>query len=424
LVEESDREHWLGVIAENDELLAELGDSEDSVTQRAISKALFSKIKALRQLGERPESVAVADEVVRRFAVEPDQAAQRSVLRALLSKAADLGGLGETVGAIDTVDALLALSESLDQIDQVRKFVAAALLLKTVALGQESLLAASAPNSEIIHRFADSDDPFLREQVTEALVRAGLIQLFENQDDEAIRTAGQLAGRVDTAPAETLLAELEPIQRYAMRLNRFAAMDWRGVAQTVVFLSANTTAQLTRSLIERLDASGHDAAVKPLRRVSRIVGVRITPKRWELRRQRIEAAIELQQRVVVRIGDDGDDSELRRAATAARLHIGMARFVLGHTRQGLREITAITDSPDSATVQVIQTMAADLRGRADLLGQLGELSTLSWRAQALGQGDVEIQQIAYEDSIKPLMSETTRRPVRWMAALLRPSKRS
>jgi hypothetical protein len=424
LVEQSDREHWLEVIAESDELLEELSDSEDPVTQRAVAKALFAKIKALHQLDRRSESVAVADELVRRFAVEPDQALQRSVLRALLSKAADLGGLGETAEALDTLDALLALSDSLDQTPVVRKFVAAALVLKMAALGADALVPAFGANSEIIHRFADSDEPFLHEQVTEALVRAGVFQLFENTVDDAIQTARLLAERVDTAPEETLLAELEPIQGYALKLNRIAGPDWRGIAETFAFATANTSAHLTSLLIAKLNASGHGSVFEPLQRATSVVGARMTPRRWEFNRRRIEAAIELEQRVILRVADHGD-ADLQRVTSAAHLHIGMARVTLGQTRQGLREIAALIDNPDSAAaVQALQAMAADLRGRGDLMGQLGELGALSWRAQALGQGDHEIEQIAYEDSIKPLMRQTTRRPVRWMAAFLRPNKKS
>jgi hypothetical protein len=42
------------------------------------------------------------------------------------------------------------------------------------------------------------------------------------------------------------------------------------------------------------------------------------------------------------------------------------------------------------------------------------------RAEALGGGDVKIQQIAYEDSIKPLVADTRHRSVRWLAALMTP----
>jgi hypothetical protein len=420
-VEGSDSDHWLGVLSDSDELLAELSDSPDPVAQRQIRDALYAKGKALSGLARPSEAVEVWDELLRRLAVEPSSTAQRIVLRVLLHKAIDLVHSGEQVQAVNAADAVLTLSASVDQPDLVRWQVLAALLLKGSVLAREEREAAAAICTEIIHRFADSDNAVIHEQVTAALVRMGVLRLLENEADDAIRLSPALAERLENAPEDVLAAEADLATVYGRCLIGFAGTDLWAMTGALAFISVNIAIGLWTACVERLNGLAAAPPIKPPRHRSLAYSGRVMPTGWQLARRRIEAAIELQERVVSRIGID-PDPELQRVAIVARIQTVGARMVLGDLRQGWRELSPLLDSSDPATIQALQSIAANLRGRSDLLGQLDELSTLSWRAQALGQGDVKIERIAYEDSIKPLLADTTHRSVRWLAALLRPDR--
>ena len=127
----------------------------------------------------------------------------------------------------------------------------------------------------------------------------------------------------------------------------------------------------------------------------------------------------MQQRLTSRIGNS-PDPELERAATISRMQTASARIALGDITRGWRELSPMVDSSDPASAQALHTLAANVRGRSGIASQLDELLLLSLRAEALGGGDVKIQQIAYEDSIQPLVAETRHRSVRWTAALMTP----
>jgi hypothetical protein len=421
-VEGSDSDHWLDVLSENDERLAELSDSPDPVAQRQIREALYAKAKALSRLTRSSEAIEVWDELLRRLAVEGGSGrAQRVVLRVLLHKAIDLAHLEKQAQAIDVADSVVTLSALVDEPDRVRWQVLAALLLKLSILDPEERDAAAAINAEIVQRFAEADDPIIHEQVTTALVRVGMLLLLENKADEAIQMSPGLAERFENAPEEVLAAEADLGNVYCRCLTGVAGTDLRAMVEALAFVSVNTAICLWTALIERLDGLRVDSSIKPPRSPNRAYAVRVMPTRWKQAHRRIEAAIELQGRIVSRIGTD-PDPELQRVATVARIQTASARLLLGDLRQGWRELNPLLDSSDPATIQALQSIAARLRGRTDLPGQLDELSTLSWRAQALGQGDTKIQQIAYEDSVKPLLADTTHRSVRWLAALLRPDQ--
>lgn len=420
-MEGSDSESWLALLAESDERLVELDGSPDPVAQREIAEALLAKGKALRELGRLPESIEVWDELVRRFAAEPSDGAQRLVLRALFRKALDLGRLGEEVQAVETADALLALADSLDQTEEVRSKILSALLVKLTTVRSDDREAIAAIDEEIIRRFAYSTDPRAGVYVTTALVRTGLFRLLENEFDGAIQTSLALGERLETCPEETLVAEADLVNDYAHSLAGVTGTDWRGMTEAFAFATVNTATWVRKNLVERLSTFRAIRLVAPLRNTPRAHGIRVTPAHWPESRRRIESAVELLQRVISRIGQD-PDPELQRTATVARIQTAQARLVLGNIRQALRELNTLFDSSDPVTVQALQTMTGRLRGRSDLPAQLNELSMLSWRAQVLGQGDSQIQQIAYQDSIEPLVSDTTHRSVRWLAALLKPER--
>jgi hypothetical protein len=420
-VETSDSDHWLGVLSDNEELLAELSDSPDPVAQRQIRDALYAKGKALSGLARPSEAVEVWDELLRRLAVEPSAGAQRSVLRVLLHKGIDLAHLGEQVPAVDAADAVLTLSASVDQPEMVRWQVLAALLLKGSLLGPEEREATAAICTEIIHRFAESDESVIHEQVTAALMRIGVLRLLEDQADDAIGLSSALAERLENAPEDALAAEADLGTFYGRCLIGCGGTDLRAMAGALAFISVNIAIWLWTAFVERPNGLGAASPITPPHYPSNAYVSRLMPPRWKQAHRRIEAAIELQERVVSRIGAD-PDPELQRVATVARIQTACARVVLGDLRQGWRELSPLVDSSDPATVQALQSIAARLRGRSDLPGQLDELTTLSWRAQALGQGDTKIEQIAYEDSIKPLLAETTHRSIRWLAAVLRPDQ--
>ena len=404
---ESDR--WGDRLAESEERLAELSDSPDPVAKRQITEALYSKGRALGKLSRPSEAIDVWDELLLRLAVEPSGGARRDTLRVLSQKALDLARLGKQAEAAETADALLALSEAVDRPELVRLQVLAALLLKLSAVAPGERDKAAVINDEIVRRFASADEPVIHEQVTAASVRLGLLWLLADRVGETIDMSVGLAERFESAPDEVLAEEADLLNVYGRCLVGVAGTGWRGAAESAAFLSVSVATWLGRSLIERLG--------RPLDQ--RSDGMRMMPARWKLARRRIEAAIQLQERVTSRIGSTVD-LELQRAATVSRIQTAGARIVLGDITHGWSELSPIVDSSDPATVQALQTLAANLRGRSDLAGQLDELLTLSWRADALGGGDVKIQQIAYEDSIKPLVADTRHRSVRWLAALMAP----
>lgn len=399
---------WAARLAESKEQLAELRDSPDPVAQRQITEALYSMGKALSKLSRSAEAVDVWDELLLRLAVEPSSRSQRMALRVLSNKTIDLGRLDKPAEAVQTADALLILSDSVDPPEAVRWHVLIALLVKLSAVAGARAEAA-AINGDIVRRLSDAEEPMIHEQVTAAYVRLGLLRLLADCPGETIEMSFDLADRFESAPDEALAEEADLLNVYGRCLVGVAGTGWRGVAGLAAFLSVSVAIWLGYSVLERLG--------RPIGKHAS--GPRVMPTRWKLARRRIDAAIQLQERTTSRI-ESSSDPALQRAATISRMQAASARIVLGDITRGWRELSPILDSSDPASVQALQTLAANLRGRSDLAGQLDELLLLSLRAEALGGGDVKIQQIAYEDSIEPLLAGTSHRSVRWVAALMTP----
>jgi len=417
-VGDTESERWLGRLTESEEQLAEFSDSPDPVAQRKIVEALYTKGRALSQLSRSSEALDVWDELLRRLALEGSEGARPVVVRVLLRKAIDLDLLGEKAKAVEAADAVLALAASVAPPGLVRWQVLAALLLKMSAVAPEERKAIAAIDAEIISRFAESSEPVIHEQVTTALLRTGLFYLLEDNLEDAIQMSRILAERFDSAPEETLATEADLVNHYGRALSGFAGTGWRGMAETLAFAFMNILIRLGRVFGERLGGGDSARLVNP-EHAPPVAIAHVIPVRWEHARRRFEAVIELQERVISRIGGD-ITPDLQREATICRIQAASARGALGHLRRGFGELGTLIGSSDPATVQALQSIAVRLRGRSDLPGQLNELAALSARAQALGQGDTKIQQIAYEDSIKPLLADTTHRSVKWLAVLLRP----
>lgn len=420
-VEGSDSERWLGVLPENAKRLAELTDSPDPIAQREIGDALYSRGRALSALGRWPEAMEVWDELLRRLAIESSGGSQRLVLRVLLHKAIHLARADQRTEAVDAADAVLALSAAIDEPDRVRSQVLAALLLKGSLLDPEETEAAAEISAEIIQRFAESDDPAIHKEVTSAIVQIGLLRLLQNRADDAIQMSRGLAQRLANAPEEVLAAEADLANLYGRSLVGTAGTDLRAKAQALAFGSVNVAIWIWRVLVERLAGFGSDSSIKSPRPRGSADLTRIMPTRWGQAHSRIEAAIELQERVVSRIGSERGP-ELRPAETVARIQIAAARLILGDLRQGWYELNPFLASSDPATIQALQTVAATLRGSSGLAGQLDEQGTLSWLTQAPGQGDTKVRQVAHDDSARALPDHTTYRSIRRLAALLWPDR--
>lgn len=416
-------DRWRTLLSESEELLARLGESADPVAQREIAEALSAKAAALDELGRFAEAVAVWDESVRRFAVSSLEEPPRLLFRALLRKALDLIRLAKQAEAMETVDALLTLCDSAAQTDRMRQVTAAALRVKLYAVGPGRPEESIAVDEELISRFADSSDAFLHEHVTAALQRKGLQLLRQGEVGDAVLVARALAQRLDSAPEGTLAKEAGLANRHAQNLTFVAAPSWRGAFEAVAFTTVNAVRELPHMLPGPVIAAWASRPASPVAVKRLIRQVRITPARWEPWRTRMRAAIELSEAVVTRASrDPGPDPA--RAAMIARVNAATARMVNGQIVRGARELVRLIETGDEAAVQAFQSFAADVRGRRDAPGQIRELSMLGARAMTLGQDDSQIVQIAYDDSVRPVVAETTHRPVRWIARFLRPSGRS
>ena len=419
-MENEDPVHWEGVLAGCEAVLALLGDSPDPVDRRKIAAMLEAKGKALDELGRSLEAVGVWDEIVQRFATESLDAPPEVVFRALMHKARDLVDLGDEAAAIETADALVALCDSAEaETDQRRLLTVVALLTK-----RRAMQTAGGPgdpihvDDEIIGRFAHDNGPVAHEHVTAALVRKSHWLLTHDEVDAALTIGRVLTQRMEGAPVEGVLAEAERLNQYAWTLIRLGAPNWRGLLDVSVFFAANAYGEGLRSLRRRLNRSGADrprATTRPLDRFRRI------PARWETWRQRAQASIDVSQSVIERLAGD-PDPDAQRIVMTARIAAAIAHSATGHVGYGAGELTRLTRTGDAAAVQAFQRLAAELRGRPDVPGQLGELTMLSQRAEALGQDDPRIARIAYDDSIRPLLEGTTHRAVRWIARLFRPSR--
>jgi tetratricopeptide (TPR) repeat protein len=395
-------------LAESEEQLAELSDSPDPVVQRQIREALYAKARALSKLSRPSEAIEVWDELLLKLALDPSDRAQRVALRALSQKASDLWRLGHQAEAVQTADALLALSETVDRPELVRFCVLIALVVKLSAVAPGERDEAIAINEEMVRRLASAAEPLIHKQVTTALVSLGLSGLLSGRAEDTIDMSVALAERFESAPDEVLAEEADLLNRYGRGLSAIAGTGWRGLGDRVGFLSLSVVTWIGRSLLKRMGRPV-DSARDP----------RMMPSGWKPAQRRLKAAIEMQERLTSRIGSS-PDPELERAATISRMQTASARIALGDITRGWRELSPMVDSSDPASAQALHTLAANVRGRSGIASQLDELLLLSLRAEALGGGDVKIQQIAYEDSIQPLVAETRHRSVRWTAALMTP----
>jgi tetratricopeptide (TPR) repeat protein len=162
---------------------------------RPLAMALFEWSACACKLSRFEEAVRVSDACVSRFANSPDPAIREYLAGALNNKAAALPSLGRVAESIDVCDAIVAGFNEFD-----RK-VLNALFNKAASLEQlghdDQALAVYA---QILERFADPTDPFVRAYLVRAFIgEANLLGRLGRHDD-VVTSCVKFADRFQAAP--------------------------------------------------------------------------------------------------------------------------------------------------------------------------------------------------------------------------------
>jgi tetratricopeptide (TPR) repeat protein len=411
-VAESAKDRLVSVIQDSDLVLAEDGDSEDPVAARRVAEALARKATALRRLERFEESVTVWDELVVRYRNEPLAAAPLIAVNASLQKAQDLARLRRHREALHAVEELFELCDGQDETAKMQLFIARALGVKVRALElvgstDESIRCAE----EMVARFAQAEDPELRQWVAWALHQQTRALIHNERIDDALVVSERLVSRVPGESAESLPGIAEIINGHIMLLLGSGGGGLSGVAQFVLGVLVNAAGEALKAAgsvllrDQRLPSPRRPRALRLLSIGQSARGLVVSAGLVQ-RRGRARQALHAARTLIARIGTS-DDPDLRPLAVTAEFTTGTALFFLGHLRAGLRVMAEVTDRDDADAIQALQRLGELFAQGQSVLNQLGTVGVLSLRADMLGAGDPEVAKIAYDDSVAAHQATST-----------------
>jgi hypothetical protein len=418
----SDEEPMADQLAECEAIIAETRDSEDPVARRRLIEALAREGSTLSKAGRHRDSLAVWDELW--LLGHNGESGGRPELRAgaSLSKAWSLMELGEPEAAIELTDQVRSECAALDQSDRVRRLRMRAFKLRLRALRQAHPARSMSVDAEVVDAFADVDDPEFRQLVMFALVRRASVLLREGRIGKALEISRVIVERIPAEPDGSLAPAAGMALDHSLHLTKVGGPDPRSILAFFTFVLANTLQEFLRSLTKVILKSG-----RPLgsaggsgpgiwsQGLSRVA----VPEGWVMRRRRLHQALGVDRAVIDRASSSADP-ELETLVAKARILSALAQFSLGHPRAAGRSILAMAETGGSGTIQAFQSLAETNGRDPSLPGRIAEVSLLGMRAQALGEGDKEIEQIAYDDSLEARQHRDDPLLVRWLARILRP----
>ena len=411
-------------IVASDQIVADLGDSEDPVARREVVDALFRKAKALTALRRVREKLAVWDEL-ERFVDDPPVGRELLGPVIELNRAMDLARVGERDGALQATGRVLAQTVGLEPPGPGLRLRVRALALRWQILVDSAPSEAAELDAQIIDELGASQEAVARRLVAFALAHRASWLMRAGRDGEALACSQALGRRIGSEPDESLRAVAERALALVDLLCTVAGADIRGVTVSVLFSLANYGDQLCRSGLAWIAGHTPDPIAdsferSPLRHLADGAGRTLTPALLTSRRERIQQGIALARAVIERVGSD-EDPELQRIAATATIRARMAEHSLGHPRAVVRTLEDLADGKPPGAAQAFQALAQRRHAGGSLLDQITELSLLRLRADVLGEGDRRIERIAYDDSIESLTGSGRPRLVRVLARLLRPA---
>jgi tetratricopeptide (TPR) repeat protein len=422
LAMDSGDERLLERLEEYEAIIAEARGSEDPVAQRQLAEALLQKGATLVELGRYRDSLSIWDEVWLRYTSGDLGERAQLGLAALLAKARVLLKLGEPAAAIDLADRLQSECAAHEQSDRIRRVRLRALQLKWNAVWELDPAQTAIVDAEIVDVFGDDDDPQFREEVMFALVHQSAVLLREGRVEDALSISRAIVERIHNEPRDALTTAARMAVDHSRHLTLVGQSSLISIVGVVAFVLANATHELLRSLTRLIPEPGNETRGGAKRGIKGFVGTlgrSAIPESVVLRRQRFKQAILVDRAVIDRISHDADP-ELVAFAAKARILAAMSEIALGHPRAGYRALSGMADTGQLGVIQAFQSLAQDESRGSSLPNRLGEQAFLAFRAQALGAGDKEIEQIAYEDSLKARQHRDDPAIVRWMTRLLRP----
>jgi hypothetical protein len=405
-VDGAEGQRLLVVIAASDEILAAEGGSADPVAQRHVVGALARKARALGELGRYDGRVALWDEMVRLFADDPPAGRPLIVLQARAAKAADLLLAGRPAVAVEVAAALVDSCDEQDQSDAVCRLAARTLAIKRDALvrmGRED--DALRVDEEIIDRCFEVEDLELRGQVNRALSFKSQALWRADRVEDALEVSQLMVGRLASEPNPGLLESGATVINDLTRLMAIGGPSMQGIAWTVLVAATNSAYQAVRATTAWLPATDSirvlsqvEAGIKPLIGIIQSLARAAVPERLTYSRRRLAQALAGSQAVIARL-DGSDDPDLQEMAAVAQIVQGIALCVLGHPVAGKHALDLVSSGHKPSGIQAWQRLAATFARGEHTLDQVGAISALALRAQALGAGDRGIAQIAYDDSL-------------------------
>lgn len=420
MVVDSDEEQLLEQLEEYEVTIAEARDSEDPVSQRLLGEALLQKGATLVKLHRERDSLDVWDEVW--LQSTRGELPEMVGAAALLAKARVLLKLGDAAAAIELTDRVQTTCAAEEQSDRVRRLRLKAFATRFKALQQLDAPQTVSLDAELIRVFKDADDAELREAVMFALLRSSTELLREGQIDDALAISRTIIERIRDEPADALAANATMAVAHSRYLANVGEPSLISMAGFVGFGLVNTAQEMLRSLTESIPRpriNGDAGTAWGIKEVARMLSRSGLPEPVMQRRRRLNEAILVDRAVIDRLKHE-DDPELEALVAKARTITAISQIVLGHPRVGYRALTEMAASGQLSVIQAFQSLAEDEGRGSSLANRLGEQGFLALRAQALGAGDKEIEQIAYEDSLKALPHRDDPRLVRWVSRLLRP----
>jgi hypothetical protein len=413
----------LETLQASEDILDDLGDSDDPVAQREVLDALLKKGDALAKLGRFAESVEVWDEVVTRCADGAPAGRTRAVIVALVKKAEALAGLGDDVAVVEVTALLLDACADLEPSVRVRRIRLRALELKRDALQASDLSGAAAVDEEIVREFGEAQELEFRWGVAFALSHKAWTLLRQDRVNEALLVSERIVQRFLGEPDVTLVAAAPAAAEHSRHLASVSGPGPAGVATFAAFALLNTAEETLRSAIRAT------RILPTLVRAFRLEVVgglaqQLVPGRLAVDRRRLAQAIIVSDALISRLAAS-DEPELQVAVATAQTIKFSTQIALGHALAGFRAFDALTESDQPGVVQAFQRLAAQSGRSSATVDRVGEISFLSHRARALGQGDRRIERIAYDDSLQARRHrDDDPALVRWLAHRMRPrSKR-